>query len=68
MSRWLMIAGAILMLLGAAIRYAPWLLTWFGRLPGDLRFEAGNTKTYIPLASMLIVSVVATLIIHFFRR
>lgn len=47
-------------------------LSWFGRLPGDVRIERGNVRVYIPLVSMLLVSVVATLLLsvvrHLFRR
>ncbi|HMV71080.1 MAG TPA: DUF2905 family protein, partial [Pseudomonadales bacterium] len=34
MARWLIVAGMALLVLGIAMQYAPWLLGWFGRLPG----------------------------------
>jgi hypothetical protein len=37
-------------------------LSWFGRLPGDIRYENGSTRVYVPLASMLIASLVLSLI------
>ena len=43
-------------------------LSWFGRLPGDIRIERGNTRVYIPLVSMLIVSVVVSILLSLFRR
>ena len=43
-------------------------LSWFGRLPGDIRIERGNTRVYIPLVSMLIVSVVVSIVLSLFRR
>jgi hypothetical protein len=36
-------------------------LSWFGRLPGDIRIETENSRVFIPIASMIIVSVVLTL-------
>ena len=39
MARWLMAAGVLLLLLGVALHYAPGLLNWFGKLPGDIRIE-----------------------------
>jgi hypothetical protein len=33
-------------------------LSWFGRLPGDIRISSDNTRVYIPITSMLLVSVV----------
>ncbi len=69
MARWLIVAGGLLILLGLVLHFAPWLLTWFGRLPGDIRFETGRTKVFIPLTSMIIVSVLLTLVVNlFFRR
>ncbi|MBN9687730.1 MULTISPECIES: DUF2905 domain-containing protein [unclassified Corallococcus] len=35
--------------------------SWFGRLPGDIRVESGNTRIYAPLASMLLISVLLSL-------
>lgn len=43
-------------------------LGWFGRLPGDLHFEGERTTVYIPLASMIVLSIVATLVLHILRR
>lgn len=43
-------------------------LSWFGRLPGDIRMERGNARVYIPLVSMLIVSVVVSIVLSLFRR
>ena len=63
------IAGISLLLIGLALLYAPGLLSWFGRLPGDLHIERGQTRIFIPITSMIVVSVVLTLIVNlFFRR
>lgn len=43
-------------------------LSWFGRLPGDIRVERENLRVHIPLVSMLIVSVVASTLLSLFRR
>ncbi|MGE0688054.1 MAG: DUF2905 family protein, partial [Dehalococcoidia bacterium] len=40
----LLVIGAIVMLVGAAALAG--LLGWFGRLPGDLRYDSGNVKVY----------------------
>jgi hypothetical protein len=41
---------------------------WFGRLPGDIRIERDTMRIYIPLASMIVISVVLNLIIYLARR
>ena len=68
MARLLIIVGLMLAALGAAMLYAPWLLNWFGRLPGDIRIEGENGKVFIPITSMLILSVVLSLLLSLFRR
>ncbi len=43
-------------------------LSWFGRLPGDLQFGGERTRVYIPLASMLLVSLLLSLVLYALRR
>ncbi len=69
MGKTIMILGTALLIVGAAMTWAPWLLSWFGRLPGDIRIERPSGTVFVPLASMLVLSVVLTVIVNlFFRR
>ena len=68
LGKWLMVAGATILLLGAVLHFAPGLLSWFGRLPGDIRINSERGSVFIPLTSMIIVSVVVSLLISLFRR
>jgi len=43
-------------------------LGWFGRLPGDIRIERDSVRVYVPLASMLVVSVGFSLLLYLIRR
>ena len=43
-------------------------LSWFGRLPGDVRIERDNVRVYVPWVSMLLVSVVVSVLMSLFRR
>ncbi|HTX97517.1 MAG TPA: DUF2905 domain-containing protein [Mycobacterium sp.] len=67
---YLVVAGIVVVLLGLLV----WAggLSWFGRLPGDIRIERGNVRIYIPVVSMLLISAVATLVLsviqYLFRR
>lgn len=60
--------GVILVGLGAVLRWAPWLLSWFGNLPGDIRHEGERTSVFIPITSMILISIAASLLLAFFRR
>ena len=55
----LLIAGiGVLVMLGVPI----------GRLPGDIVIRRGNGTFYFPLATSILVSVILTLVMMFFRR
>ncbi|MGR9014071.1 MAG: DUF2905 domain-containing protein [Gammaproteobacteria bacterium] len=60
--------GFVLVVVGLAVSYAPWLIGWFGRLPGDIRIESEHRFIFIPITSMLVVSIILTLIINIFFR
>jgi hypothetical protein len=64
----LIVLGLVLVAVGLALMYAPGLLNWFGRLPGDIRIESENSRTFIPITSMIVVSVVLTLILNLLGR
>lgn len=61
-----MCAGALLLVVGALAHFG--LLSWFGRLPGDIRIVRPNTRVYVPITSMLIVSLVLSLLLAFINR
>jgi hypothetical protein len=39
-------------------------LSWFGRLPGDIRIEGQHARVYIPITSMILVSVFLNLLLY----
>ncbi len=65
----LLIAGLLVTLVGAVLTWAPWLLSWFGRLPGDIRIEKEGSGFYFPIVSMVVISIVVTILMNLlFRR
>ena len=68
MAKWIMILGVFLLALGATLQFAPWMLNWVGKLPGDINIETARGKIYIPITSMLIVSALVSILINLFRR
>ena len=59
-------AGVTLVVLGLLVWSGA--LAWFGRLPGDIRIERETVRVYIPIVSMLVVSVVLSLVLYLVRR
>lgn len=64
----LVIIGLILVTAGLVFNYAPWLINWFGKLPGDIHIKDENRVIFIPIASMIIVSLILTLVINLIFR
>lgn len=62
----LIVLGTVIIVLGVLAWSG--LLSWFGRLPGDIRIERSHTRVYVPITSMLILSVVLSLLLMLFRR
>lgn len=60
----LMWLGAGILVLGALVRFSPGLFSWFGNLPGDIRIEGESSRVFIPITSMIVVSVVATVVVN----
>ena len=66
MGRWLILFGIVLIVLGVAW---PWIMKLgLGRLPGDLRIEREGFSFYFPITTSLIVSILLSLLLWFFRR
>lgn len=62
----LAIAGGGLLIIGLLLWSGA--LGWFGRLPGDLRFERDGVRVYVPIVSMLVVSLVLSALLWLVRR
>jgi Protein of unknown function (DUF2905) len=65
-SRWLIIAGVVLIAVGLA-----WPLVTklgLGRLPGDIRIEREGFSFYFPITTGLIISIVVSLILWLLRK
>ena len=62
----IVVIGIVVVLFGLAVWSGA--LGWFGRLPGDIRIERESTRVYIPLASMLIISIVLSLLMYVVNR
>lgn len=62
-----MVVGVLVFAVGVVLRYAPGLLAWFGNLPGDIRYEGERSRIFIPITSMILVSIAATIAVNLVR-
>jgi hypothetical protein len=58
--------GLLVLLIGALIYLGA--LSWFGRLPGDIRIEKENVSFYVPITSMILLSVALSLVVYLVGR
>ena len=66
MQKALIVLGVIIVLIGLAW---PWLRHLpLGQLPGDIAIERQSYKVYFPITTMILISVVLSAVMWFFRR
>jgi hypothetical protein len=59
--------GIVLVVLGLIVS-AVGKIPWLGHLPGDIIIQRGRFTFYFPLATCILISVIITLVLYFFRR
>jgi Protein of unknown function (DUF2905) len=64
----LIIVGILFVLVGLLWTFAPQALSWFGRLPGDIRVEGERNSVVVPLTSMLLISIALSLLSNLLFR
>jgi hypothetical protein len=68
LARWIILAGLALVAVGGVLWVVARTGLPLGRLPGDLRFQSGQVSCFIPLASMLLISIVLTVVVNIILR
>jgi hypothetical protein len=64
MGRGLVIVGLVIAAVGAIVMMG----VPIGRLPGDFTIRRGSLTFYFPLATSIVVSILLTLLLQWFRR
>ena len=62
----IVVAGLVLIVIGL-VTMRGWL-GWFGHLPGDVRVERPNVRVYVPIVSMLLISILFSVLSYVLRR
>lgn len=66
--KYIFYAGLLMAAIGLVLWLAGDKLGWLGKLPGDIRIERENLKIYIPVTTMILVSVLVSVIIWLIKR
>ncbi|HYU52277.1 MAG TPA: DUF2905 domain-containing protein [Gemmatimonadaceae bacterium] len=62
----IVILGLVFIVVGL-VTMRGWL-GWFGHLPGDVRVERPNVRIYVPIVSMLLISILFSVLSYVIRR
>ena len=65
--RTLLVVGGVLIVFGLLLSFEA-RIPGLGRLPGDIVYRKGNFTFYFPLVTSLLLSLLLTAILNFFRR
>lgn len=68
LGKYLLFFGLFLVLFGGLLWILGGRLSWFGDLPGDIRIERKDFRFYMPLTSMILLSVFLSLLIWIVQR
>ena len=62
------IIGSMILVVGLLLHYVPWLINLFGKLPGDIYIKNENSTVFIPITSMIVISLVLSIVVNLFLR
>ena len=66
MQKMLILLGLVFLVVGLLW---PWLGKFpIGRLPGDIVIDRPNLKIYLPITTMIIISVIISIVSRFFKK
>lgn len=68
MGKIFIVFGLLAVVTGLIIQFAPQAFLWFGKLPGDIRYEKGNFKFFFPITTMILLSLGISLLLKLFGR
>ncbi|MEM4204371.1 MAG: DUF2905 domain-containing protein [Candidatus Methanomethylicaceae archaeon] len=67
LGRMLIYIGVVTVLIGAFLILVA-KIPWFGRLPGDIVYRREGITIYIPITTMILVSLILTLLLNIVWR
>ncbi|MFC7526526.1 DUF2905 domain-containing protein [Parapedobacter sp. GCM10030251] len=67
-ARILILGGGALLVIGLIVYFLGDRLKGFGNLPGDIRIERPGFNFYMPITSMLLLSVILSFVIWLARK
>lgn len=60
--------GVVVVVAGLVLWFAGDKLSWFGRLPGDIRIERPGFSCFFPITTMIIISLALSILLSILSR
>ena len=67
LAKTLIYLGVVLVVAGVIVSFAG-KLPWLGHLPGDITIQRERFSFYFPLTTCILISLIVSLVLYFFRR
>ena len=64
----LIIAGSLMLFAGLIIIQFSNKFKWFGKMPLDFHYESEATRIYLPIGSMILLSIIFSIVVNIFIR
>ena len=64
----IILIGLLIVIAGIVLYFVGDKLHWLGRLPGDIRVEKENFSFYMPITTMILISVVVSVLIRIYKH
>ena len=64
----IVVVGIILVVVGLILWFGDNKFSWFGNLPGDIRIKRENFHFYMPITTMILVSILLSLVLWLARK
>jgi len=62
----MIIFGLIIAAAGLLLYFSGSYFSWIGNLPGDIKIERDNFTLYLPITTMILLSIVLNIVIRIF--
>lgn len=66
--KYIILAGLLLVAVGAIVYFLHDKLQWIGHLPGDVLIEKENFRFYFPITTLILFSILLNIIIVLIRK
>jgi uncharacterized protein HemY len=67
LGKYLILGGAVLLILGVVLTFGN-KIPLLGKLPGDVKIVGKNYTFYFPIVTSVIISLIISLILYFFKK